>query len=146
MEKLEDIVLKRGDIVCYINACGERSILGIDGYDGYSLKEFERGGWVTIEVKRPTQYKTIYEAPKQILDKEEKKYLENVIRPFKDRVNYIKIQRKQQIIAFMIINVDIFCNDYESESIFLPEYRLGTMYKNMEIDKRYTLKELGLFE
>ena len=32
----------------------------------------------------------------------------------------------------------------EIEDINLPYFEAHTMYKNMEIDKEYTLKELGL--
>ena len=40
------------------------------------------------EVKRP-KYETIYKREKPILDDKEKEYLGNVIRPFRDRVEYI---------------------------------------------------------
>ena len=37
-------------------------------------------------------------------------------------------------------------NDYVSglKLIMLPSFKENSMYKNMEIDKYYTLKELGL--
>ena len=74
-----------------------------------------------------------------ILDTAEKRYLKNVIRPFKDRVisiikendfgdDYIKIELKNGDIAI------------------LPNFAKGTMYKGMRSEKKYTLKELELFE
>ena len=88
MKELKDIVLKKGDKVYYY--CNEmpKNFL-VNGYDGTTAKEFESYGHQIIKIERPTQYKTIYEAPKQILDKEEKEYLEAVIRPFRDRVDWV---------------------------------------------------------
>lgn len=75
----------------------------------------------------------------QILDEEEKRYLEGVVRPFRDRVRYV------------IKNINCSSQCYigirlEQESIALPYFEENTMYKGMEIDKRYSLKELELFE
>lgn len=75
----------------------------------------------------------------EILDEEEKRYLEGVVRPFRDRVRYV------------IKNINCSSQCYigirlEQESIALPYFEENTMYKGMEIDKRYNLKELGLFE
>ena len=74
----------------------------------------------------------------QILDEEEKRYLEGVIRPFRDKVKYI-IKNSNYTRAYIEIRL-------ESEYIYLPYFKENTMYKGMEIDKRYTLKELGLFD
>ena len=141
MDKLKDIVLKKGDIIYYINNYGERSILSVNGYDGCSLKEFEEDGkgFVVTKIERP-KYETIYEAPKPILDKEEKAYLEAVIRPFKDKVCYISkyiTTREEEYISIV--------HSYDSDTD-LPNFEKGTMYKGMKLNKDYTLKELGLFE
>lgn len=79
--------------------------------------------------------------PKQekILDEEEKKYLENVIRPFKDKVSYIE---KSEFNNVEYISIDI----KEDACIGLPNFPKDTMYKGMKTKKKYTLKELGLFE
>ena len=74
----------------------------------------------------------------EILDEEEKRYLEGVIRPFKDKVKYIeKIGNSLEEYIWIEIKGD---------DIKLPFFKANTMYKNMELEKRYTLKELGLFE
>lgn len=75
----------------------------------------------------------------QILDEEEKRYLEGVIRPFRDKVEYIIKNTNYSNQCFIGIRL-------EQESIALPYFEENTMYKGMEIDKRYNLKELGLFE
>ena len=80
------------------------------------------------------------EEVKEILDAEEKEYLGNVIKPFRDRVTKIKKfensrDRQKEYITIYIKN------DY---AITLPNFKKNTMYKNMEINKAYTLEELGL--
>lgn len=74
----------------------------------------------------------------EILDEEEKRYLEGVIRPFRDKVEYIqKIGNSLEEYIWIEIKGD---------DIKLPFFKANTMYKSMELEKRYTLKELGLFE
>ena len=79
------------------------------------------------------------EKNKPILDDEEKEYLNAVIRPFKDKVKYI---RKRGTSRGEYIEIGIL-ND---SAIILPYFEKGTMYKGMEAGKQYTLKELGLDE
>lgn len=73
----------------------------------------------------------------EILDDTEKEYLRTVIKPFRDDVEYIK---KNYHIEYEYISIYIKndCN------ICFPNFKKGTMYKNMEIDKEYSLEELGL--
>ena len=80
-----------------------------------------------------------YEIEKPVLDKVEKRYLENVLRPFKDRVVYVK---KKNSISKQYLYFCLNSHDYFS----LPLFEKDTMYKGMELNKEYTLKELGLFE
>ena len=77
-------------------------------------------------------------AAKPILDNIEKNYLSNIIKPFRDRIDYIAkvnlLNRREYILIKM--------KNYEM--ISLPFFTAGTMYKGMENDKDYTLKDLGL--
>ena len=80
--------------------------------------------WLDMEHKEP------------ILDDAEKRYLSAVIRPFRNRVQYIK-------------KIDCACEEYiqiqlNSDWTILPHFRTGTMYKGMKPDHAYTLEELGL--
>ena len=81
--------------------------------------------------------------PKQILDDDEKEYLGNVINPFRDRIIYIakSVYTPGEYIEMYLRHYDDGCSSY---SIVLPYFKKGTMYKGMELDKEYTLKELGL--
>ena len=80
-----------------------------------------------------------YIVEKEILDDVEKEYLKNVIKPFRNRVNYIS--KETTCICNHYILIDLV-DDY----ITLPIFSNKTMYKGMKADKEYTLKELGLDE
>lgn len=86
------------------------------------------------------------EIEKPILDDSEKDYLENVLRPFKDGVTYVEKLKagdpNYEYIGFKVASDD---PGYFSWC-YLPCFREGTMYKNMELDKYYSLDELGLFK
>lgn len=73
---------------------------------------------------------------KEILDDIEKEYLRNVIKPFRDKVKYIKKNNGKfgEYITICVIG----------ELVNFPYFKKGKMYKNMITDKKYTLKELGL--
>ena len=74
----------------------------------------------------------------EILDEEEKRYLEGVIRPFRNKVDHVA--------KHGICNKEYIFIDLEDDILQLPYFSTNTMYKGMEIDEGYTLGELGLFE
>lgn len=89
------------------------------------------------------------EKPKRILTPKEYNYLKAVIGPFRDRVAYIdkcnsldefeNIKEDEQIkIWYKGIDEDYY------QDIILYEFKKGTEYKGMELDKEYSLEELGL--
>lgn len=81
---------------------------------------------------------------KDVLDEIEKKYLKSIIRPFKDRVEYIE---KKSIVTlyFIAIAIKSIAPDCSSETIYFPYFKPESkMYEGMEFNKEYTLKELGL--
>ena len=78
-----------------------------------------------------------------VLNEKEKEYLSAVIKPFRDRVVYIlKVEAGEcnWLISIKIKRYDEDSNEY----IDLPYFRENTMYKNMLINREYTLEELGL--
>lgn len=79
------------------------------------------------------------EKNKPILDDAEKEYLKNVIKPFKSRIKYIS--KETAYMDDYYIHIDLGNDD-----IALPFFKKETMYKGMELEKQYTLKELGLDE
>lgn len=80
-----------------------------------------------------------YIVEKEILDDVEKEYLKNVIKPFRSRVKCISKETTCTCSYYILINLG---DDY----ITLPIFSNKTMYKGMEANKKYTLKELGLDE
>ena len=78
-----------------------------------------------------------------ILDKVEKKYLSNIIKPFRNRVEYVTLCSRC-ITFFVRICVKTVSANNGVEYVDLPRFEVNTMYKNMEINKRYSLEELGL--
>ena len=85
----------------------------------------------------------IYHEP--ILDEEERKYLSAVIKPFRDRLVYIKKSRDLSN-SFERITIRIASVVYRDSwsDIDFPYFKANTMYKNMKLNKNYTLAELGL--
>jgi hypothetical protein len=76
-----------------------------------------------------------YEEPK-ILDDAERRYLRNIVLPFYDRVDSVsKLSNGNR--EFIRIGLGV-------ESVMLPYFTAGTMYKNMKWQKEYTLRELDI--
>lgn len=85
--------------------------------------------------------RVIEEQKKEVLDETEKKYLEAVLKPFKDKVT--DIRKKKAINGDYFIYVNIDCVDF----LTFPNFPQNSkMYVGIELGKKYTLKELGLFE
>ena len=111
----------------------ENQVVSQSGWSsGLCIEDFSADCWE--EYKEP------------VLDEKEKEYLSAVIKPFRDRVIYIK-----KIDMYLGCNKDaeyIFGElDNENnvvDAFSLPYFPEGTMYKGMETDKKYTLEELGL--
>lgn len=139
--------LKDNDIVYYRDESkrivkGE-NLLDIAGNICYNLNRYREDlieedkniGLDIVKVER-LENKIIYER-KEILDKKEKEYLNNVIKPFKDKVRFIS---KNLIYDNEFIKIK-FKNDI---FMYFPKFKSGTKYKNMLLDKYYTLEELEL--
>lgn len=92
-----------------------------------------------VKVERPTKYETVFEREEEILDETEKRYLSEVIRPFKNKVIFIS-KEGNSIYDEELIFIEL----KNGELISLPYFEINTMYKGMKKDKKYTLKELGL--
>lgn len=79
----------------------------------------------------------------EILDKEEKEYLSEVIKPFRHRIAYIvkmldPFKDREKIVIY-------YRSCYNVIKCFeLPEFKIKLMYKNMRIAQSYTLEDLGL--
>lgn len=141
--------LKDGDIVTQRNGLKkmvfENKLYGSNHFVSLTyytedLKDVDREEeYDIVKVERPTQYEEVFERKEEILDETEKKYLTDVIRPFRKRIQFI--QKKKEIKE---INpyIRIVCED--NDKLVFPYITDNSMYKGMETNKKYTLKELGL--
>ena len=70
MKELKDMILKKGDLLYWV---GYRYATRVD--EKQTLEEYLQHSIYNLEelekIERPVKYETIYEVPKQILDKEE---------------------------------------------------------------------------
>ena len=80
-----------------------------------------------------------WEKDEYILDKEERRYLRNIIRPFREKVLCI---RKENRLDLSFIRIECKGNEH----IDLPFFREGDYYKNMVNQKDYTIQDLRLFD
>lgn len=101
---------------------------------------------VRFEDKEPTSLESIVHP--QILDDAEKRYLSYVIKPFRDRVKFLKKYKGDLNFG---PKYERICGQVRSEwdknlifSFDLVPFRTGTMYKGMEVGREYTIEELGL--
>lgn len=110
--------------ICFI----AQAKLGLRCDMGYCFKCEKRAiDWLLEDYKDP------------ILDDIEREYLSAVIKPFRKRIKSIKKTYYPSNSAFISIAMD------KCEHIFLPVFELNSgMYQRMEINKEYTLEELGL--
>ena len=78
-----------------------------------------------------------------ILDEKEKEYLSAVIKPFR---NIVKNISKSNVAngLYEYISIETVHPLVGTEFISFPLFKTQTMYKNMKLRKKYTLKELDL--
>lgn len=151
--------LKDGDLITYRNGDKAIKLKGeikdlISKTEGFlylsdvteelNVQAQKNGELDIIKVERPVKYETVYERneeeKKEILDKVEKNYLTNVIKPFKKRFKGIsKIESTMCPAEKEFLQIQL-----NNDEIILPYFEKGTMYKEMELNKRYTLEELGI--
>ena len=88
-------------------------------------------GWLLEEAKEP------------ILGYVEKEYLSGVINPFRKIIVSVSKHRLNNDLEYIAIRVKSLKED-EEENMCFPAFKIGTMYKGLEVDKKYSLEELGL--
>ena len=88
------------------------------------LKNLE---WLNQEYKDP------------ILDDVEREYLSAVIKPFRKKISYIRKSKDPGKVK-KYIKIEL-C---DGDTMYFPYLANDEMYKGMELDRNYTLEELGL--
>lgn len=123
------------------------SLLGIAKVCKYSKEEWEKQRFEILnEIEEVDKYFEELEKKRPKLTVEEKAYLSAVIKPFRDRVEFIK-KRKLRLSEgykeyqgykeYIIMNLKI-------EHLYLPLFEEGKYYQGLELDREYDLEELGL--
>lgn len=100
----------------------------VDGEEEYDI----------VKVERPVKYETLFERKEEILDEVEKKYLANVIKPFRHKIKSIMKRSEYGSLCYIKICIK------NGDAAYFPCFKENSMYKGMEPNREYTLKELGL--
>ena len=109
----------------------------IDGYDYYA-KNIQVVEKILMDDPREKGPKE-----KRILDDVEKRYLKSVIRPFENDVAWVMLAYDWAYGTK--VHLEICCRQNGVEShIQFPPFAPNAMYENMEIGRKYSLKELWL--
>lgn len=87
-----------------------------------------------------------------LLTKEETNYLEAILKPYKDRVIVIILEESlfgypagYGFIRIRLSDPNIIREGLE-DMLILPTFKIGTQYKKLQPGKKYTLKELKIFQ
>ena len=123
----------------------EKEVILIDAYNSYgsSTLDFEKT-FIEEEfsILKSMEYKKAkltLEVEEPILDDAERKYLSDVIRPFRNEIEHIRKIRNDYYKEEYIL---IYFKD--GLNMTFPYFKKGTMYKKMKLNKEYTLKDLNL--
>lgn len=114
----------------------------IDCLPGSSYTFIEEGLVDVYGVIQPTMLwhllRGVYTIQKEILKPKEKRYLEAILEPFQKRnIRIVKMYCCGDCYIRIVIDDDISV---------LPSFPQNKMYTGMEVGKKYTLEELGLFK
>lgn len=125
IEKYKDEILNssRADLTCCVND----SILGKNCYRTCNECKKHAMQWLLSEAEEP------------ILDEVEREYLSYGIRQFREKIECIYKHQMSYIDEYYIA-----VRLKDGYSLRYPRFKGNTMYKGMEVEKEYTLEELGL--
>nr|DAY02424.1 MAG TPA: hypothetical protein [Caudoviricetes sp.] len=141
--------LKDGDIVTYRNGDKRTVIAGnlinSNGFISKKLNQYTNELKDTvigesldiIKVERPVKYEIVF-GREEILDEIEKRYLTRVIKPFRHKIK--GIMKRSEYGSLYYIKICLKNGD----AAYLPCFKENSMYKGMEPNREYSLKELGL--
>lgn len=130
--------LKNGQVIFFNkDSSRQRTLYAFDNLDK-NFKYTINDDVSIVKVERPLKYETVFERKKEILDEEEKKYLADVIRPFRQHIMFIS---KTGFDGEEFLKIDF---KRPVNSFSLPFFKKNSMYKGMKVDQKYTLEELGI--
>ena len=84
---------------------------------------------------------------KTTLDKGEKEYLTAILKPYKRYENTLSVVKRKRVAKkdkeYLVIKAKDKNGDIDLEFLF-PDFKKGTKYAGLELNKEYTLKELDI--
>lgn len=144
-KKLRDISLEEFKVYCKQLSC-EKCV-----FSKVCCDEFSNDFWVNNkDIYSDKFLNQEIEIETDILFEKEKEYLKSIIRPFKNRVEYIDKKKggnctDSSTFYYIAITIKSITSDCVNETICFPFFKPESkMYEGMELNKEYTLKELGL--
>lgn len=150
--KLKDLTKEQWDN-CNSDICSTIRCENCIFYKVYCGTTLEKKSWINNKDLYSDKFlnqEIEIEIP-DILDKEEKEYLSAVIKPFRKKFVNIKKEVRtfgltkvdERLYYYLTIRIESKTHVLSDEYIDLPYFK-EDMYKGMEVDKCYTLEELGL--
>lgn len=106
------------------------------------IGQWDNSHWLSWLQDLLTGEREIIKIPSEILNEEEREYLSAVTKPFRDRKVVIKKYEYPQNECIQM-SVEYY-DKTGGQTVTLPIFKKGTMYKGLESNKCYTLEELGL--
>ncbi len=147
IDRIKNRELKLGDFVYvdeYLPLVGEKRIgtLRYNGVELLGLDEFDTdlltSDRYSFEIKSQDDVL-------DILDTTEKRYLNKVLSPYKQRIEYIqKVSLENYNLEYILIELRKTKN-HPHEMFTLPYFKKGTMYKNMKSYEKYSFERIIKF-
>lgn len=111
-----------------------------------NLKHLENSDFDVVKVYEDfTLQKVLWERKPEVLTEEEKEYLTNLIKPFRNQFRGLeKKYSEEKNSNYLVLDVVDFQDAKEDDSIYMPNFENGSAYRGLKTDKYYTLDELGL--
>lgn len=83
----------------------------------------------------------------EMLDRGEREYLTAVLKPYKRYENTLFVVKRERFFRdnkeYLVIRANDEKGNYDLDFVF-PDFKKGTKYAGLELNKKYTLKELGI--
>lgn len=111
-----------------------------------NLRHFENSNFDVVKVYEDfTLQKVLWERKPEILTEEEKTYLTNLIKPFRNQFRGLEKKHSDETDSYyLVLDVVHFQDEREDDSIYMPNFEKDSAYRGLKTDKYYTLDELGL--
>jgi len=98
--------------------------------------------WIPSDAEEPFDMKAVVHP---VLKAREARYLENLLRPFEERVTSVS-RKATEIAGYEHLVVDTEDAIDGIGVLSFPPFKAGKAYEGMELGRQYTLDELGLFQ